>query len=59
MVIGGIAVIARGVRRMTTDIDAAVRGDRIDVAALVRALAKKRYPVHEPRSSSRWRVMAT
>jgi len=27
MVIGGIAVIARGVRRMTTDIDAAVRGD--------------------------------
>ncbi len=42
MIIGGIAVIARGVRRMTTDIDAAVRGDRIDVAALVRALAKKR-----------------
>jgi hypothetical protein len=26
---------------MTTDIDAAVRGDRIDVAALVKALAKK------------------
>jgi hypothetical protein len=29
MVIGGIAVIARGVRRLTTDIDAAVRGDAI------------------------------
>ena len=42
MIIGGIAVIARGVRRMTTDIDAAVRGDRIDVAALAKALAKKR-----------------
>jgi hypothetical protein len=42
MVIGGIAVIARGVRRMTTDIDAAVRGDRLDVAMLLQALAKKR-----------------
>jgi hypothetical protein len=42
MVIGGIAVIARGVRRMTTDIDAAVRGDQVDVAALLAALAKKR-----------------
>jgi hypothetical protein len=39
MVIGGIAVIARGVRRMTTDIDAAVRGDQIDAAALLRVLA--------------------
>lgn len=42
MVIGGIAVIAHGVRRMTTDIDAALRGDRIDVASVLRALAKKR-----------------
>jgi hypothetical protein len=42
MVIGGIAVIARGVRRMTTDIDAAVRGDQADLATLVAALAKKR-----------------
>lgn len=42
MIIGGIAVIARGVRRMTTDIDATVRGDQADVASLVRALAKKR-----------------
>jgi hypothetical protein len=42
MIIGGIAVIAHGVRRMTTDIDAAVRGDSIDVPALLGALAKKR-----------------
>jgi hypothetical protein len=42
MVIGGIAVIARGVRRMTTDIDVTVRGDQVDVASLLRALAKKR-----------------
>jgi hypothetical protein len=42
MVIGGIAVIARGVRRMTTDIDATVRGDQLDVASLLKALAKKR-----------------
>src|SRR5215468_2335917 len=41
MVIGGIAVIARGVRRMTTDIDAAVRGDQLDIASLLKALAKK------------------
>jgi hypothetical protein len=27
MAIGGIAVIAHGVRRMTTDIDAVVQGD--------------------------------
>jgi hypothetical protein len=42
MVIGGIAIIARGVRRMTTDIDAVVRGDRVDVPTLLRLLAKKR-----------------
>lgn len=42
MIIGGIAVIARGVRRMTTDIDAAVRGDQADVSALLAALARKR-----------------
>jgi len=42
MVIGGIAIIARGVRRMTTDIDAVVRGDRVDVSTLLRLLAKKR-----------------
>jgi hypothetical protein len=42
MIIGGIAVIAHGVRRMTTDIDAAARGDRADVGTLLRALRKKR-----------------
>ena len=42
MVIGGIAIIARGVRRMTADIDAVVQGDRTDVPSLLRILAKKR-----------------
>jgi hypothetical protein len=42
MVIGGIAIIARGVRRMTTDIDAVVQGDRVDVSTLLRLLAKTR-----------------
>lgn len=42
MIIGGIAVIARGVRRFTADIDAAIRGDEIELPALLKALAKKR-----------------
>lgn len=42
MVIGGIAVIARGVRRMTTDIDVTLRGDQLEISALIEALAKKR-----------------
>lgn len=42
MVIGGIAVIARGVRRFTTDIDAAIRGDGLAIAPLLRALAKRK-----------------
>ena len=42
MIIGGIAVIAHGVRRFTADIDAVIRGDEIDIAALVKVLAKKR-----------------
>ena len=42
MVIGGIAVIARGVRRFTADIDVAVRGDAIEIDALLPILAKKR-----------------
>jgi hypothetical protein len=42
MIIGGIAVIARGVRRFTADIDAAIRGDAIELPALLKALAKKR-----------------
>lgn len=40
MIIGGIAIIARGVRRFTTDIDAAVRGDAITLPRLVRVLAE-------------------
>jgi hypothetical protein len=40
MVIGGIAVIAHGVRRFTTDIDAAVRGDAISIDRLLEALAR-------------------
>ncbi len=38
MIIGGIAVIARGVRRFTTDIDAAVRGDAITIDRLMKTL---------------------
>jgi hypothetical protein len=41
MVIGGIAIIARGVRRMTTDIDVVVRGDETTPAAMLRALATR------------------
>ncbi len=40
MVIGGIAVIAHGVRRLTTDIDAVVRGDAVEVPALLELLAR-------------------
>lgn len=40
MIIGGIAVIARGVRRMTTDIDAVVLGDAVDIRALLRVMAR-------------------
>jgi hypothetical protein len=39
-VIGGVAVIARGVRRFTTDIDVAVRGDAISVESLLVSLAR-------------------
>lgn len=42
MVIGGIAVIAHGVRRFTTDIDAAVRGDAVSIDALLRSLARSK-----------------
>jgi Nucleotidyl transferase of unknown function (DUF2204) len=40
MVIGGIAVIAHGVRRVTSDIDAVVRGDAIAADSLLRILAR-------------------
>jgi len=42
MIIGGIAVIARGVRRFTTDVDAAVRGDAVSIEGLLRSLARKK-----------------
>jgi hypothetical protein len=41
MVIGGIAVIARGVRRFTADIDAAIRGDEVSIDKLLAVLAQK------------------
>jgi hypothetical protein len=41
MLIGGIAIIARGVRRMTTDVDAVVRGDAVSVEAVLRAMASE------------------
>ena len=40
MVIGGIAVIARGVRRLTTDIDVVIRGDAAATERVMAALAK-------------------
>lgn len=40
-VIGGVAVIARGVDRMTGDVDAVVRGDAIRPEQLVRVLARQ------------------
>ena len=40
MVIGGVAVIAYGVKRLTTDVDAVVQGGAVDVPALLRALAR-------------------
>jgi hypothetical protein len=39
-VIGGVAVIARGVRRMTTDVDAVVLGSAITQADALTALAR-------------------
>jgi len=40
MVIGGIAVIAHGVRRLTTDIDVVIRGDAAATEQVIAALAK-------------------
>lgn len=40
MIIGGVAVIAHGVRRLTTDIDATVRGDATSPERLLAELAK-------------------
>ncbi|MEW5741766.1 MAG: nucleotidyltransferase [Myxococcota bacterium] len=41
MIIGGIAIIARGVRRLTTDIDAVVQGDAVSVQAVIDALGEQ------------------
>jgi len=38
MVIGGIAVIAHGVQRMTTDIDVVIQGDAVSVKSLINVL---------------------
>ena len=38
MVIGGIAVIAHGVQRMTTDIDAVIQGDSVQIGELLSVL---------------------
>jgi hypothetical protein len=42
MVIGGIAVIAHGVQRMTTDIDAVIQGDAVSVTELIARLRAQR-----------------
>jgi hypothetical protein len=42
MIIGGIAVIAHGVQRMTTDIDAVIQGDRVQTAELLAVLHRHR-----------------
>ena len=39
MLIGGLAVILRDVARVTTDVDATIRADRVETEALFRALA--------------------
>jgi hypothetical protein len=41
MIIGGIAIIARGVRRMTGDIDAVVQGDAVSLDTLVASLKRR------------------
>lgn len=40
MLIGGVAVILRGVARVTTDVDATVRAEGLDLDALAHALAR-------------------
>jgi hypothetical protein len=40
MVIGGIAVIAHGVQRMTLDIDAVIRGDAVAVHAAIKVFRR-------------------
>lgn len=40
MIIGGIAVIARGVPRLTVDVDATIWAEKVDLSELVEVLAK-------------------
>lgn len=40
MIIGGIAIVARGVRRFTTDVDVTVRGDAVRPEELLRVLER-------------------
>jgi hypothetical protein len=40
MIIGGIAVIARGVPRQTIDVDATIWGEKLDVTDLLRVLSR-------------------
>lgn len=40
MIIGGVAVIARGVPRETVDIDATILGEEVDLSALLQTLQK-------------------
>jgi len=47
-VIGGIAVIARGVRRLTRDVDIVVAGSAIDATSMVSALASAGIVVRIP-----------
>jgi hypothetical protein len=42
MLIGGVAVIAHGVRRLTDDVDAALWADGVDIAALIVQLGKEK-----------------
>jgi len=41
MCIGGIAAIAQGVRRTTTDVDVAMQAEGIDLDAFIRALGRR------------------
>src|SRR5690349_6912232 len=48
MIIGGIAIISRGVRRLTTDIDATVRGDGATPQGILASLARQEIAARIP-----------
>lgn len=52
MVIGGIAVIAHGVQRMTTDIDVVIQGDAVPVATLIDLLRGHRIVARIPEAEA-------